>query len=92
MPDEHTCAENVHVTLNVQFFGNTNIKYLEVKLHCSLCGKPARFRGNLVGLSPTEPTIGADGAEAIFPFLFEGEEYDGKAMGYLVSSPHGGDN
>lgn len=90
MTEEHTCAEHLGLTLNVQHFGDSNIKYLEVKARCNVCGRPAQFRGTTVGLSPTEPTIGLDGEEAIFPFLFAGEVYDGKAMGYQVTSPTGG--
>lgn len=83
---DHSCAENLHWHLNLQHFGDTNIKYLEIRGACKVCGKQAMFRGP-VGLNPSHPTVGIDGSEAIFPFVFDGETYDGKAIGYSVSSP-----
>ena len=80
---QHACAENIHFHLNVQHFGNTNIKYLEVKGSCSVCRKNLTFRGP-IGIQPSHPTRSLDGEEATFPFLFEGEIYDGKAVGYGV--------
>jgi hypothetical protein len=81
----HTCAAHVHWHLNLQHFGNTNIKYLEVKGRCALCGRGVSFRGP-AGLNPVHPTVSVDGSEAIFPFLFDDETYDGKAIGYSVSA------
>lgn len=80
------CAhEDVHFHLNIQTFGNTNIKYLEVTGHCTKCSARLQFRGP-AGVSPDVPTVSAiDGHEASFPFLFDGETYDGKAIGYAVS-------
>lgn len=86
MSDPHKCAEHVHWHLNLQHFGDTNIKYLEVTGGCSLCGRRIAFRGPL-GVNPAHPTVTMDGSEASFPFLFEDEIYDGKATGYAVSSP-----
>lgn len=83
---DHSCIENVHWHLNLQHFGNTNIKYLEVTGRCRVCGNSIRFRGP-AGLNPAGPTVAIDGSEAIFPFLFENEQYDGNAVGYSVSSP-----
>lgn len=83
---DHVCAEHVHWHLNLQHFGNTNIKYLEVTGACRVCGKKVMFRGS-AGLNPSHPTVALDGSEACFPFLFDGETYDGKAMGYAVTSP-----
>ena len=80
----HECVENMNFHLNLQSFGDTNIKYLEVRGGCSICGRRMRFRGQ-AGLSPSAPTTAIDGSEAIFPFLFEGETYDGKGSGYTVS-------
>lgn len=86
MPDlVHNCAEHTHWHLNLQHFGDTNIKYLEVRGHCQRCGRRVTFRGS-AGLNPAAPTVAIDGAEAVFPFLFEGEEYDGYAVGYSVSA------
>jgi len=81
---QHNCAEQMHWHLNLQHFGDTNIKYLEVQGKCSECGKAANFRGP-AGVNPAHPTVAIDGSEAIFPFLFQDEEYDGKAIGYSVS-------
>jgi hypothetical protein len=86
MMDGHNCAENLGLNLNIQRFGNTNIKYLEVRGVCNKCGRKAVFRGP-PGLNPSAPTVAIDGSEAIFPFLFEGEKYDGRAAGYSVTSP-----
>lgn len=82
---EHRCGEQMHWHLNLQHFGDTNIKYLEVTGKCRVCGKKAVFRGP-AGLNPAGPTVAIDGSEAIFPLLLEGETYDGKAMGYSVSN------
>lgn len=83
---DHVCAEHIHFHLNVQHFGDTNIKYLEARGACKLCGRKLAFQGP-AGLSPSYPTVSLDGSEATFPFLFDGEVYDGKAMGYSVTSP-----
>lgn len=81
---EHLCAENMHWHLNLQHFGNTNLKYLEVTGACRECGAKASFRGPL-GQNPSYPTVALDGSEAVFPFVMEGEEYDGKAIGYSLA-------
>ena len=83
---EHICAEHMHWHLNLQHFGDTNMKYLEVRGACKECGKAVTFRGP-AGLNPSHPTVSMDGAEAIFPFVLDGEVYDGKAVGYSVSIP-----
>lgn len=82
---EHVCAQSMHWHLNLQHFGDTNIKYLEVRGACRECGKKATFRGP-AGLNPGHPTRSIDETEAVFPFVFEGETYDGKAIGYSVSA------
>jgi len=84
MVEPHICAEQAHWHLNLQHFGDTNIKYLEVTGACQACGRKVFFRGP-AGLNPGGPTVAMDGSEAIFPFLFEDETYDGKAVGYAVS-------
>lgn len=81
---DHNCAEQMHWHLNLQHFGDTNIKYLEVSGSCKVCGRQAAFRGSL-GLNPAEPTVSVDQAGAVFPFVYAGEEYDGKGIGYSVS-------
>lgn len=83
---DHTCAENIMFHLNVQHFGDTNIKYLEVSGTCRVCCLRLAFRGP-AGINPSSPTVAIDGSEAVFPFLIEGEEYDGNAVGYELSFP-----
>lgn len=41
----HSCVEQIGWHLNLQHFGNTNIKYLEVKGSCQKCSKAIAFRG-----------------------------------------------
>lgn len=83
---EHSCIEQMHWHLNLQHFGDTNVKYLEVTGACKTCGRKVSFRGP-PGLNPSHPTVAIDGSEAIFPFVFEGEVYDGKGVGYSVTNP-----
>lgn len=83
---DHACAENIDFHINVQQFGDTNLKYLEVAGACRLCGRTLAFRGP-AGISPAHPTVAIDGGEAVLPCLFDGETYDGKAAGYSVTSP-----
>ena len=82
---DHVC-DDIHFNLNIQWFGDTNLKYLEVSGVCKGCGRKLAFRGP-AGLNPSHPTAAMDGAEAIFPFVMEGEEYDGKAVGYALTFP-----
>ncbi len=81
----HRCAEQMHWHLNLQHFGDTNMKYLEVQGACKVCGAKASFRGS-IGVSPKHPTVAADGHQAVLPFVYEGEIYDGKAVGYILSA------
>jgi hypothetical protein len=82
----HNCAEQMHWHLNLQHFGDTNIKYLEVQGQCRACGRKARFRGP-AGIDPAHPTVTLDGTEASFPLLIGEEAYDGKGVGFSVTSP-----
>jgi hypothetical protein len=86
MAEKHVCAEHMHWHLNLQHFGDTNVKYLDVRGACAECGRAVAFRGP-AGINPSHPTVAIDGSEATFPFLFADEVYDGKAMGYSVSVP-----
>lgn len=83
---DHNCVTTISFHLNVQHFGDTNIKYLEISGVCKLCHRRVKFRGP-AGLSAASPTVAVDGSEAIFPFLIDGEEYDGNAVGYELSYP-----
>ena len=83
---DHNCVEAITFDLKVQHFGDSNINYLEVSGACGTCGRKLMFRGP-AGLNPASPTVAIDGSEAVFPFLIEGEEYDGNAVGYALSHP-----
>lgn len=74
---------DLHIDVNNAGFGNTNLHYLEIKAHCTICGKPAVFRGP-VGMQPDHPAMSLAGDEVRLPFVIEGETYDGKAHGYSV--------
>lgn len=73
---------DLHIEINNAGFGDSNIHYLEIKARCKICDKPLAFRGAPLGLSPMQPTMAFDGSEIRIPFLVEGEEYDGKALGF----------
>lgn len=78
------CPHNdVHYNLNLQSFGNTNIRYLEIHGHCKICNEPICFRGMPLGVNPGAPTMSVDGGEVRLPLMFGQEEYDGKAMGFV---------
>lgn len=83
---EHECAEHLHFTLGIKAFGDTNLKYLEARAHCRLCGRRAQFRGAL-GVNPSGGTVSLDGLEATTPFVFEGEIYDKRGKGFGITSP-----
>lgn len=74
---------DLHYTLNLALFGNTNIRYLEITGVCKICDAPMRFRGMPFGLSPMHPTMAIDGSDVSLPVMFGDEEYDGKAMGFV---------
>lgn len=69
--------------INVSRFEDTNIKYAEITGRCTLCDKPATFRGMLFGCTPAHPTMAIDGSNASLPFMVGDEEYDGKSMGFV---------
>lgn len=76
---------DLHFHLNNAGFGNTNVHYLEITARCKICDKRMVFRGVPVGMTPDHPAASLDGTEIRLPFLAEGEEYDGKAMGYQLT-------
>jgi hypothetical protein len=75
---------DVHFELNLASFGDTNIRYLEVKGRCKVCDEIARFRGPM-GVSPDQATVSLFGDEASLPLMFGAEEYDGQATSLQVS-------
>lgn len=78
------CPHNdIHYQLNLQSFGDTNVRYLEIKGACKICDAPITFRGMQFGVNPNAPTMAIDGSEASLPLMFGDEEYDGKAMGFV---------
>ncbi len=76
-------------TVNVARIEDTGMKYAEVSIRCTHCGKPARFRGLPWGLSPDHPTASVGDEEANLPFLCEGDAYNGKGIGFAVKRPEG---
>lgn len=78
---DHDCVGNVDLQFTVQRFEDTNLHYLEVRGACKMCARKLVFRGPM-GLNPSHPTVNA--GEAVFPFLLDGEEYDGKGVGFTV--------
>lgn len=78
------CPHNdVHYNLNLASFGNTNLRYVEMTGHCRICGATMRFRGP-VGMGPDFAGVAADGSEVRIPLLFEGEELEGRPVGFKM--------
>lgn len=75
---------NFQAQVNVARMEDTGLKYAEVTIRCVDCGKPAQFRGLPWGLSPNHPTAGVGNEEVNLPFLCEGDEYNGKGIGFSV--------
>lgn len=71
-------------TVNVARIEDTGLKYAEMRIVCADCGKPARFRGLPWGLSPDHPTAGVGDEEVRLPFLCEGDQYNGKGIGFSI--------
>lgn len=85
MSASKTCPHSdVHFDLNTASFGNTNIRYLEIKGRCKICDAEMRFRGPM-GVSPDRPTVSTFGDEASLPFMFGDEEYDGRGTSLHIS-------
>lgn len=78
----------VHYHLNLASFGDTNIRYVEIKGSCKICEAPMVFQGR-VGCSPREPMVALGGFEISIPVMFGEEQYDGKAVGYSLSIEEG---
>lgn len=74
---------NVHWSIHHQGFHDSNIHYLEIKGVCAICDKKLIFRGCPLGMTPQHPTMALDGSEIRLPFMAEGEEYDGKSIGFV---------
>ncbi|HEX5264429.1 MAG TPA: hypothetical protein VFW13_12930 [Phenylobacterium sp.] len=75
---------SIEFNLNVVGFGDTNIRYLEIRGRCKGCDATIRFQGPH-GLSPEQPTVSSVlGDEASLPFMFGDEEYDRKAVGVAL--------
>ena len=75
--------------VNVQRIEDTGMKFAEVSIRCTHCGKPARFRGLPWCLSNDHPTAAVGDEEARLPFLCEGDTYTGKGIGFSVQKPEG---
>lgn len=72
---------DLDIRLNHVNFEDSNVHYLEVQATCKICGKPMAFRGMPIGVSPARPTMDPGGLEVRLPFLAEGEDIVGKAIG-----------
>ena len=59
--------------------------YLEIKSKCNICGAKMVFIGLPVGMSPHQPMGDLLGHEARLPIIAEGEEYDDKAAGVVLT-------
>jgi hypothetical protein len=75
----------VQYALNLAAFGDTNIRYLEIKAVCTICDAPMVFMGLPVGISPTLPTASIGGDEVSLPVMFGDEVYDGRATSLSVT-------
>ncbi len=85
-----TCNHlQVHWTMHTTFFDTTNVRYLDIRGACETCGAVVSFRGQTFGVNPAGPTLNDAGAEATLPYLFEGEQYDGGAIGFISTSVGG---
>lgn len=72
-----------HYDINMASFGDTNIRYLEIKGRCTVCEAPVRFRGLPYGMSPMHPTMRIGGSDVTLPIMHGDEEYDGDATGFV---------
>jgi hypothetical protein len=75
---------NFVAQVNVARIEDTGLKYAEITIRCTDCNKPAEFRGLPYGLSPDQPMASPDNREIRAPFLCEGDEYNGKGIGFTV--------
>ena len=78
----------IDFNLEHAIFKDTNIRYLEIIGKCKICETPIQFQGNFpVGLTPEHPTqVELGNTNIVLPFLIEGEQYDGKSIGYIVKN------
>lgn len=74
-----------HFHINVQNFGDTNLRYLEITGRCKRCDAPIIFRCDHTGVSPDRPMASIGRDEVTLPFLFDGETYDGRAIGFVAT-------
>ena len=77
---------DVHINLNHQMMGDSNVHYLEITAHCNVCNAQMAFRGLPFGVSPNHPTMAIDGSEVILPFTGVGEEPAGSLISVTGSS------
>lgn len=76
----------VKYELNLAAFGDTNIRYLEIRAHCTICDAQMVFQGMPAGISPTQPTASFCGFEASLPVMFGDEVYDGRATALSITA------
>lgn len=83
MARKNCIHDDLDIQLHHQAFDDSNIHYLEIKVVCKSCGKPMIFRGCPLGMTPAHPTMALGGEEIRIPFLGEGEELAGNAIGFV---------
>jgi hypothetical protein len=89
MSATHICPHfNFAADVKVARIEDTGMKYADLTIVCTDCGKPAQFRGLSFGLTPHHPTVSVDRQEARLPFLCEGDAFrdDGLSYSLKVSS------
>lgn len=64
---------DVHIELNHQMMGETNVHCLEIQATCNGCGQRMIFRGMPFGEATDRPTMSMDGVSIMLPFLPEGQ-------------------
>lgn len=75
---------NFEAQVKVARLEDTTLKYAEVTIICTDCGKPAVFRGLQVGLTPAFPTGDVLAQEARLPFVVDGDGDVGQQIGYVM--------
>ncbi len=65
---------DLHYALNTVSFDDANVKSLEIKATCNVCGATMRFLGCPIGVSFKQPTASAFGDEIRIPLVAMEEE------------------
>lgn len=76
---------HLHFHLNDASFGNTNLRYLEIRARCEACGQAVKFRGP-IGMGPQQAMVSLDGEEVRVPFLIGDETLTGNPASYHMKA------